>query len=61
VKAERVGAVQPGEEKAPDRSYCGLSILKGSLQEMMGTDFLVGPVVIGQRVMVLKSKRVDLD
>jgi len=30
-KAERVGAVQPGEEKAPGRPYCGLSVLKGGL------------------------------
>ena len=25
-KAERVGAVQPGQEKAPGRPYCGLSV-----------------------------------
>ena len=30
-KAERVGAVQPGEEKAPMRPNCGLSVLKGGL------------------------------
>jgi len=30
-KAERVGAVQPGEEKAMGRPYCGLSVLKGGL------------------------------
>ena len=30
-KAERVGVVQPGEEKAPGRPSCGLSILKRGL------------------------------
>ena len=30
-KVERVGAVQPGEEKAVGRSYCSLSVLKGGL------------------------------
>jgi len=33
--------------------------LKGASK--MGTDFLVGPVAIGQGVMVLNEKRVDLD
>jgi len=35
----RVGAVQPGEEKAPGRPYCGLSVLKGGLQERRGQTF----------------------
>ena len=30
-KAERVGLVQPWEEKVAGRSYCGLSVLKGGL------------------------------
>ena len=30
-KAERVGTVEPGEEKAPGRPYGGLSVLKGGL------------------------------
>jgi len=30
-KSERVGAVQPGEEKALGAPYCGLSVLKGGL------------------------------
>jgi len=30
-KAERVRAVQPEEEKALGRPYCGLSVLKGGL------------------------------
>ena len=29
-KAERVGAVQPGEEKAPGRPYCNLPVFKGA-------------------------------
>jgi len=32
-QAERVGGVQPGEEKAVGRPYCGLSVIKGGLQE----------------------------
>jgi len=31
-KAERVGAVQPGEEKAPGKPNCVLSVLRGGLQ-----------------------------
>jgi len=30
-KAEKVGAVQPGQEKAPERPHCGLSVFKGDL------------------------------
>jgi len=30
-KAERVGVVQPGEEKVLERSYCGLAKLQGGL------------------------------
>jgi len=30
-QAERVGLVQPGEEKAAGRPDCSLSVLKGSL------------------------------
>jgi len=30
-KAERIGAVQPGEEKALEWPYCGLSVLKWGL------------------------------
>jgi len=32
-KAERVRAVQPGEEQAVGRPYCSLPVLKGSLSE----------------------------
>jgi len=32
-KAERVGAVQPGEEKAVGRPYCSLSPLKGAYKK----------------------------
>jgi len=52
-QAERVGALQPGEEKAPGRPYCGLPVLKRGLIRKMGTAFLVGPVAIAQGVMVL--------
>ncbi|GAB0186763.1 cAMP-dependent protein kinase inhibitor alpha [Grus japonensis] len=47
----RAGLVQPGEEKALGRPYCGLSILKGGRK--MGTGFSAGPVVIGQGVTAL--------
>ena len=38
-QAERAGAVQPGEEKAPGRPDCGLPVLKGSLQKRWGQAF----------------------
>jgi len=48
-KAERVGVVQPGEEEAPGRPYCSLSICKRGLIRKMERDFLPRPVVTGQR------------
>ena len=38
-KAERAGVVQPGEEKALARPHCGLSVLKGGLEERWGQTF----------------------
>ena len=38
-KAERIEAVQPGEEKAPGRFYCSLSVHKGGLEERWGQSF----------------------
>ena len=38
-KAEKVGVVQPGEEKAAGRCYCGLPILKRGLQERQRKTF----------------------
>jgi len=38
-KAGRAGAVQPGEEKAVGRPYCGLPVLERVLLRKMGTDF----------------------
>jgi len=32
-EAERIGAVQPGEEQASGRPYCSLPVLQGGLQE----------------------------
>jgi len=32
-KSERVGVVQPGEENAPGRAYCGLGVLKGACKK----------------------------
>jgi len=51
-KGEIVGAVQPGEEKAPGKPYSSLSGLRGLIRKM-GTNFLEGLVVIGQAVMAL--------
>ena len=51
-QAERAGAVQPGEEKAPGRPYCSLPVLKGAHRKM-GTGFSAGPVAIAQGIMVL--------
>jgi len=53
VKAERVGTVQPGEEKAVGRPYCGLLVPEGDLKRKTRTIVLAGPVVIGQGEMVL--------
>ena len=52
-QAERVGAVQPGEEKAAGRPDCGLSVPEGRLIRKMGTDCLAELVAIGQGVMVV--------
>ena len=41
-KAERVRAVQTGEEKALSRPYCGLSVLKWGLWEIRGQTFQQG-------------------
>ena len=41
-QAERVGAVQPGEEKASGRPYRNLSVLKGDLQESCRGSFYKG-------------------
>jgi len=38
-RAERVGAVQHGEEKAAGRSDCSLSVVKGGLHERWGQTF----------------------
>jgi len=51
-QAERAGAVQPGEEKAPRRSDSGLSICKGEAVRKKGTDTVAGSVVTGQGEMV---------
>ena len=39
VKAGRAGAVQPGEDQAPGRPYCSLSVLKAGLQQRWGQGF----------------------
>ena len=41
-QAERVGAVQPGEEKAPGRPCSSLPVPEGSLQERWGKSFQQG-------------------
>ena len=40
-KAERAGAVQPEEEKAPGRPQCSFSILKADRQTMTGQGEMV--------------------
>ena len=45
-KAEGVGVVQPGEEKASGRPYSSLPVLKGATGKM-GRDSLSGGVGIG--------------
>jgi len=50
-QAERAGAVQPGEEKAPRKPKSGLSVSKGAVKSN-GTLSLAQSVVIGQREVV---------
>jgi len=54
-QAKRVGAVQPGQEKAPGWPYSSLPVPEGGLQEggRIERDFLQGCVVIGQGGMAL--------
>ena len=52
-QAGGTGLVQPGEEKAPERPYCGLPVpklLRGKLEK----DTLLRSVMIGQGVMALE-------
>lgn len=50
-KADRVGVVYPGEEKALGKVYCGLSVL--TVSYMKDREQLPGPVVTRQGVKVL--------
>ena len=52
-KAERVGVVQAGEEKALGRPSCGLPVPEGSLQRSWRVTYYKGNVVIGQGVMAI--------
>ena len=52
LKAKKVGAVQPGEEKAPGRSSSGLPAPEGATGRME-RGFSQGCVVIGQGGMAL--------
>ena len=52
-QSDRVGVVQPGEEKAPGRPYRGLSLPNGACKKD-GVKFLAGSAAIAQRVMDLK-------
>jgi len=60
-KAERTGAVYLGEEKAPGRPYGSFPVPKGGATRKLERDSLQGHVVIGQGVMALNWKKVDLD
>lgn len=54
VKTDRVGVVQPGEEKALGRVFVEFSELGGAYEK--DGDSLVGSLAIGQGIMVLKQK-----
>jgi len=57
------GVLHPAPEpSAPGEGdlIAGFQYLKGPIGKM-GRDFLAGPVVIGQGVMALNCKRVDVD
>lgn len=55
-----LGGFQPEEQKAPGDLMTDFQYLKGHLGNME-TDFSAGFVAIGQGVMALNRKRVDLD
>ena len=58
------GLIEPGlfsMEKTPRRPHCSLAVLKGSLTGEMYMDSLTGSAVVGQVVIALNYKRVDLD
>lgn len=44
-QAERAGVVQLGEEKAPRRAPCSLTVLEGNLQKRRQSKFLKGQIV----------------
>ena len=52
-KAERVGAVQPAEEKAPGRPCSSLPVPERGPAGKMGTGFLAWSVATGPGVMAL--------
>ena len=56
-QAERAGAVQPGEEKAPERPYSNLPGPEGAYRKA-GEGLFIGA---GSDQMALNWKRVDLD
>ena len=58
-QAERVGAFQPREEKAPRDLIAAFR--SGGPTERLGRVFLEGQVVAGQGEVVLNWKRVNLD
>ena len=51
-QAERAGAVQHGEEKAPGRPQSDLPVSKGGAKRKKETDSLARSVVMGQGEMV---------
>ena len=57
-QAERAGALQPGEEKAPCHLIAAFEYLKGAYRKGEEELFRRGT---GQREMVLNWKKVDLD
>ena len=59
-KAERVGVVQPGGQKALGTPYSIFQYLKGPARKLW-RDSLQGQVATGQGVMALNWRRVDLD
>lgn len=55
-QTERVGVVQPGEEKAPRRAGGGLSVPKWGYKKKNRTDCLAGFAVIGQGKFISNQK-----
>jgi len=60
-RLRELGLFSLGKRRLLGKSYSSLPVPEGGLQESWRGTFLPGHVVIGQQLMALNEKRVDLD